>query len=141
MISTSPCEIARSYIGTPFHHQARVPGVGLDCVGLVICVGRELGVFDPIFDVPGYSRYPDGVMLMRNLQMHLTQIEETDMAPGDIVCVAFEKFPQHVGIVGDYLYGGLSIIHAASKHGKVIETRLLFGSSMRFVAAFRFKDK
>ncbi len=25
---------ARTCLGTPFHHQGRAPGVGLDCIGL-----------------------------------------------------------------------------------------------------------
>ena len=29
---------AREWLGTPFHHQARLRGVGVDCVGLVIGV-------------------------------------------------------------------------------------------------------
>ena len=132
--------IARRYIGTPFHHQGRVPGVGLDCVGVLICVARDLGLVTPDFDVTGYHRQPDGHELMRHLSAHLEPVAQTDMQPGDIVCVAFDKHPQHVGIVGDYRHGGLSIIHAASKHGEVIETRLMFTPAMRFVAAFRFKD-
>jgi cell wall-associated NlpC family hydrolase len=133
-------EIARRYIGTPFHHQGRVPSVGLDCVGVLICVARELKLVASDFDVTGYHRQPDGADLMRHLSAHLEPVTQAEMQPGDIVCVAFDKHPQHVGIVGDYRHGGLSIIHAASKHGAVIETRLMFTQAMRFVAAFRFKD-
>ena len=133
-------EIARSYIGTPFHHQGRLPGVGLDCVGVLICVARDLGLVAPDFDVTGYERMPDGVELMRHLTERFASIQQAEMRPGDIVCEAFDKHPQHVGIVGNYRHGGLTIIHAASKHGAVVETRLMFTPAMRFVAAFRFKD-
>jgi cell wall-associated NlpC family hydrolase len=34
---------AREWIGTPFHDQASVKGVGCDCKGLVWGVARELG--------------------------------------------------------------------------------------------------
>ncbi len=34
--------IARSWIGTPYHHQASLRGVGTDCLGLVRGVYREL---------------------------------------------------------------------------------------------------
>jgi len=136
----TPHAIARTYLGTPFHHQGRLPGVGLDCVGVLICVAKELRLVAADFDVTGYQRQPDGVVLMRHLSEHLLPVEQTAMQPGDIVCVAFDKHPQHVGIVGDYRHGGLSIIHAASKHGAVVETRLMFTAAMRFVAAFRFKE-
>ena len=32
--------LARSWIGTPYHHQASVRGVGTDCIGLVRGVWR-----------------------------------------------------------------------------------------------------
>ena len=33
---------ARSWLGTPYHHQASLRGVGCDCLGLVRGVWREL---------------------------------------------------------------------------------------------------
>jgi cell wall-associated NlpC family hydrolase len=129
--------IARRWIGTPYHHQARSPGVGLDCIGLLICAARELGHVPPDFNVTGYRRVPDGHSLMRHLGEQVTQIAQSDMAPGDYVCLAFDKHPHHVGIIGSYPLGGLSIIHANSKTGRVEETRLVFNDAMRFVAAFR----
>ena len=137
-------EKAREYVGTPFHHQGRQKGVGIDCIGLIVCVAKELGIksrTDPnAQDVVDYGRVPDGKLLFWHLNEHLLPVEQAAMQPGDIVCVAFDKHPQHVGIVGDYRHGGLSIIHAASKHGEVVETRLMFTAAMRFVAAFRFKE-
>ena len=45
---------AREYLLTPFHHQGRKKGVGIDCVGLIACVGHELGILD--YDCTDYSR-------------------------------------------------------------------------------------
>lgn len=132
-------EIARSCLQTPYHHQARRPGVGLDCVGLVVSVGRAAGVLQHGYDVRGYSRVPDGFSLMKHLYEQLDEVGRDEMAPGDVICVAFDGYPQHIGVLGDYAHGGLSIIHASSSAGRVIETRLLFSSAMRFVAAFRFR--
>jgi len=130
---------ARSWLGTPFHHQARVKGVGVDCVGLVLGVGKALGAFDPAFDVLGYPRVPDGSSLMQEAESAMLQIPFEEMQPGDVVMIAFGRDPQHVGILGDYRHGGLSIIHASGGDGndRVIETRLMFSSVMRFVAAFK----
>ena len=33
---------ARAWLGTPYHHQASVPGVGCDCVGFLRGVFRDL---------------------------------------------------------------------------------------------------
>ena len=131
--------MAREYLGTPYHHQARLKGHGIDCVGLVVCVARELGVLPFDVDVTGYSRIPDGKALMHHLHAHMDAVDQRDMQPGDVICVAFDKWPQHVGILGNYIHGGLSIIHADNQRGQVIETRLMFSDAMRFVAAFRWR--
>ena len=34
--------LARDWLGTPYHHQASLRGVGTDCVGLVRGIWREL---------------------------------------------------------------------------------------------------
>lgn len=127
---------ARDWIGTPYHHQARIKGVGVDCIGIVIGVARELGAVAQDFDITNYSRMPDGKSLMRLANQYMRPIVHRDMMAGHVVVVTFDRDPQHFGILGDYCHGGLSIIHAASKVGRVIETRLMFSTSMRFVAAF-----
>lgn len=132
--------MARRWLGTPFHHQARLQGVGVDCVGLVIGVARELGVVPSSWDVTGYGRVPDGKQLVHHLDSLLQPVAQSEMRPGDVVLVAFDSHPQHVGIVGDYVHGGHSIIHASGSHGRVLETRLLFTKAMRFVAAYRFPE-
>lgn len=126
---------AREYIGTRYMHQARVKGVAVDCLGLIICVSREAGWVPSSYDVKGYRRLPDGHSLLAHLRAHFPEVSQADMRPGDVVCVAFDKHPHHVGFVGDYHLGGLSMIHAAP--GGVVEQRLVFTSDMRFVAGFR----
>lgn len=130
---------ARAWIDTPYAHQGRVKGVGVDCVGLLIGVAKDLGKIAPDWDVTGYARVPDGVELMHHLEERFDTIAFDDMRPGDFVCIAFAAAPQHVGVVGDYAHGGFSFIHAASKFKRVVEHRLLFSRQMRFVSAFRFK--
>lgn len=127
---------ARQWLDTPFHHQARLKGVGVDCIGLVIGVARELALIAPDFDIAAYPRVPDGKTLLPLAREHMTEIERAVMQPGDVVVVSFDKDPQHFGILGDYRHGGLSIIHATSDPGRVIETRLMFSQQMKFVAAF-----
>lgn len=128
---------ARSWIGTPFQHQQRLKGVGVDCAGLVIGVARELGLVAADFDVTGYSRAPDGTLL-ELCDANMARIGQDQMQPGDVVVVSVESDPQHMGILGDYVHGGLSIIHAASigPRQAVIETRLMFSRAMTFVAAY-----
>ena len=139
MTTTSRTDIvqaARQWLDTPYHHQARLKGVGCDCIGLVIGVARELALVPADFDIGGYGRMPNGKKLMAMAAEHMARIEREAAQPGDVIVVSFDAEPQHFGILGDYRHGGLSIIHAASNTGRVIETRLMFSEAMRFVAAF-----
>jgi NlpC/P60 family putative phage cell wall peptidase len=46
---------AHGWLGTPYHDQASVKGVGCDCLGLVRGVWRELHGSEPL-PIPPYSR-------------------------------------------------------------------------------------
>ena len=48
---------ARSWLGVPWRHQGRTRQ-GVDCAGLVVLVGRELGLAD--YDTTAYGRRPEG---------------------------------------------------------------------------------
>lgn len=130
---------ARSWLGTPFHHQAALKGIGADCIGLVRGVCMALGILPRDFALPAYARQPDGTSLIALADHYMARITDAspaDLKPGDVVVVSFDREPQHFGLVGDYRHGGLSVIHAHSVAGEVIETRLLFGLGMAFVAAY-----
>lgn len=125
---------ARTWLGTPYVHQGRLKDVGVDCVGLPICVCRELKLVAPEFDINGYTRDPDGRLLSLARQ-YMTEIPLEDMLPGHVIVLSMPIDPRHFGILGDYRHGGLSIIHAYGE--KVIETRLMMTTALKFVAAFK----
>ncbi len=114
-------EEARSWLNTPFHHQGRVKGVGVDCVGLVIGVAKTLQLSN--FDTHDYSPIPDGKILKYLCDTEMTEITENEIMLGDVVLFKFDERPQHLGIIGEYIYGGNSLIHSYSQARKVIETR------------------
>jgi len=97
--------LARTWLGTPYVHQASVKGVGCDCLGLLRGVWRELRGEEPE-DTPPYS--PDWAeatrveTLYRALSRHLTEIDPAHIAPGDVAL--FRMLPRapakHCGIVG-----------------------------------------
>ena len=129
--------VARSYIGTPYHHQGRVPSVGLDCAGVLICTGRELMLIAPDFDVPAYSLSPDGSLIKWCDQYMGPEVSQAAMQAGDAVIASVETEPQHMGILTNHVYGCFGIIHSTSfANAGVIETRLMFSRVMKFVAAY-----
>jgi len=109
-------EIARSWIGTPYVHQASVKGAGCDCLGLLRGVWRELGRDEPEA-VPNYS--PDWAeatgaeTLYTALKRHLREIAPGALAPGDVALFRMvARGPaKHCGIVGEK-NGALTLIHA-----------------------------
>ena len=126
---------ARSWLGTPFHHQGRCKGVGVDCAGLVIAVAKALGLSD--FDTQDYTPVPDGQRLECLCHTHLQHLPLEQLAPGDVLLFRFDQQPQHLAIAADHLQSGLSLIHAYLPARKVVEVRLDARWRQRLVAAFR----
>ncbi len=79
--------IARSWIGTPYVHQASLKGAGCDCLGLIRGIWRELYGEEPE-DVPPYSmdwaEAAGGETLYMALSRHARSIPTSEVAPGDI---------------------------------------------------------
>lgn len=114
---------ARQLIGVPWRHQGRKPWA-VDCVGLVVLSLRGAGWPSEIAVPARYGREPWDGQLRGSLQHHFGDCVHGDMQPGDIALFRWGKSqPSHVGITADYVYGGLSIIHASTREG-VIETAL-----------------
>lgn len=124
--------LVRSWMGVPFRHQGR-SREGVDCAGLVICVVREAGLIPPDWDVNGYSHQPDGSMFKVCGDM----LPEAPPQPGGVFVMRFAKEPQHMGFFAPYGDGRLSMIHALSDSGKVVEHRLDDIWKRRLVGTFR----
>jgi NlpC/P60 family putative phage cell wall peptidase len=109
-------QIARSWIGTPYVHQASMKGAGCDCLGLLRGVWRELRGEEPEI-APPYS--PDWAeatgeeTLYSALKRHLAEIDPRDLSPGDVAL--FRMLPngpaKHCGIIGGAA-SRLALIHA-----------------------------
>jgi cell wall-associated NlpC family hydrolase len=120
---------ARRYKGVRFRHRGRTER-GLDCVGLGILAYRDCGVSLPDFLL--YSTEPSamGPVLEHHLTaalgrpLYLAPVRAAQLQPGDVIALRFAQAPHHVGIVGDYRFGGLSLIHAHGHTGRVVEQRL-----------------
>ena len=126
--------IARQYINTPYHHQARVPGVGIDCVGVLVCVAREIGVIGPTVDYTGYARNAKDDTLLQILDSHLERLPDPAHAQaGDVLVFQIGKWPHHVAIKT----GADTLIHSYAGVGRVVETQIGDEWKRRVIAAHR----
>ncbi len=90
---------ATSWIGTPWHHEARVKGVGVDCVMLLCEVYERVGLLPHV--VP--ARYPQDIMLHKGqevvlgyLDLYGAEVETPQL--GDVVVYRFARSFSHAGI-------------------------------------------
>ncbi len=96
--------VARSWIGTPYRHQASLKGVGCDCLGLLVGVWRELGGAMPE-KLPPYT--PDWAeangreTFAEGLRAILDEIDPRDAREGDIVLFRWRAHlpAKHAGIL------------------------------------------
>ncbi len=91
---------ARECIGTPFHHQARLVKVGIDCVGVLVHTARRLEM--PHEDFTAYRRRPDGKTLIAHLERNMDRIDPDAARPGDALAFwIIPGMPYHVAILTD----------------------------------------
>lgn len=133
--------VARSFEGTPYHHQGRVPGVGMDCPAPIIVDCWECGIKPRTFDIQGYERGADGVTLKRYCDEHMEPISLEEAGAADVILCGFDKDggrPRHLGILVDPTPNRRYWIHAEGwAHKKVMLSRLVIGNGfMRLVQAY-----
>ena len=88
-------KIAKTYLGTPWKHQGRVKGRGIDCAGYIVEVMKELGL-DTSFDLEGYERIPDGQKLAEIANNNGKNILLKDIQDGDVILFNVLGNPQHL---------------------------------------------
>lgn len=126
-------DAARQCLGTPFRHQGRLIGFGIDCAGVAVHVARQIGVGH--IDVSGYGRTPSNGQLELSLdsQPCLERVALGDRQAGDLLLMRFASDPQHLAICA-----GDTIIHAYESVGRCCEHRLSSLWAARIVRVYRF---
>ena len=135
-------KVARSWLGTPYHDQASLRGVGCDCLGLARGVWREVVGPEP-FPIPPYSRDwgetgPREVLADGARRMMIGDRTTEDVVPGALVLFRMQPraIAKHVGI----LTGPNRFLHAYERLG-VIEEPLTHAWRRRIAFAFLFPQR
>lgn len=131
-------DAARSWIGTPYVHQASVQGAGCDCLGLVRGVWRAVNGAEPEA-VPAYTAdwdEPQGQDALFGAASRHMSVAEGDWLPGQVLLFRMRSgaVAKHLGILSA-AYPNPTFIHAYTGHG-VVESPLSSPWRRRVVARF-----
>jgi cell wall-associated NlpC family hydrolase len=117
---------AKEWLGTPYHHHARIKGAGADCAMFPLAVYQECGVLPREYRPPQYSVQWH---LHRSDELYLREIEEfaveieTPPQPADFIVFRFGRTFSHGAIVVAWPV----VIHAYIPHGVLLSDALRDG--------------
>lgn len=115
----TPIDAARAWLGTPYHHRARVPGAGVDCLMLIAAAYEAAGIVPPGLEIPDY---PPDIMFHTDDSRYLDAVldychEVAAPVPGGLALYRYGRTWSHGAIVVDWPI----VIHAYAPLGEVIE--------------------
>ena len=132
---------ARSWLGTPYLHQATHKGRGCDCLGLIRGVWREVVGAEPSLVppyTPDWSEPAGQEALLSAAQSWLVAADDVAWQAGQVLLFRMRQnaVAKHLGILTDSA-SGFSFVHAYSGHG-VIESPLSQPWKRKVAARFTF---
>ena len=95
------CQAALSWMQTPYHHHARVKGVGVDCANLLVAAYHEAGLAENI----DLGFYPHDWHMHRSQEMFLEWVDKVGLrridSPkmGDVAVFKFGRTFSHGAIM------------------------------------------
>jgi hypothetical protein len=131
---------ARRWIGTPFRHQGRMRGAGVDCVGLVAGVGVAIGV-GGLRDVPAdYTRRGSYAAFMSHVCHYLDPLDEAADPPDGAVAAFWLRTQGHIGLIAHRGKHAV-LIHAYAHRGvkAVVEVSLDIKWMARLIGLYSYR--
>lgn len=112
-------EEAESWLGTPYHHQGRVKGAGVDCLQILIAVYGSLGLVgdvDPGNYTPDWHFHREVEKYLDGIAAHAVRLPDgAEPKPGDLALFQFGRCVSHAAIVVQWPL----VIHAYHRLGVV----------------------
>lgn len=112
-------DAAAAMVGSPVRHRARKPGKAIDCVGVIICAAKAIGIDLP--EPPRYGRDPDQSIVLEQLRACAATVVPSEILAGDLVVFSDgHGRPRHFAVTD----GQGRIVHADGKVGRVLVQRI-----------------
>ena len=129
-------QTARTWMGTPFHHQACQKGCGVDCAGLAKGIALDLGIisWEQAKTIPSnYKQHPDPTVMRATLNTHMVPVWPAKV--GDWLWLAATgQQPTHLAMIAS----DSTIIHACAESGAVVEHALRIAHTRTAKGAFAY---
>lgn len=128
---------ARSWVGTPYRHQASLKGVGCDCLGLLRGIWREVAGHEPELPPPYSADWAEAnrrETLAEAARRHLVEVPFAALEAGDVLLFRWRPHlpAKHCAI----LVAPDRMIHA---HDGVAVAEVHFANWWRRRLAFAFR--
>ena len=114
-------EAARTWIGTPYHNQASLKGVGCDCVGLARGIYREVYGHEPKVNLsysPDWGDHNGNEEIIAAADRFLEPLELDRLHPG---CVILIRLRKHLTAKHCLIYTGDNRVIHAFNNNRVLE--------------------
>lgn len=135
---------ARTWIGTPFVHQAALKGVGCDCVGLIRGVADGLHMnYDRTLwrRFANYARLPNSRRMEEGLSLFLAPLAPDEVDTGDVMFFEWRaNLPMHLAIFARGRERD-TMVHALAEAGKVTEHGFGPPWPNRLVSCWRYPER
>lgn len=136
--------LARSWIGTPYVHQASLRGHGTDCLGLLRGLWRTIYGDEPETIAPytqDWSEAGPSERLREGLARHMVERPTAEMSLGDVLLFRMRDgaMAKHLGIL-TFQGEAVKFLHAYVGHG-VVENTLSDPWKRRIAACFSFPER
>ncbi len=117
-------EIAKTWLGTPYHHQQHIRGIGTDCLGLIVGIYEE--IYGSVPNVPlnyshNWMESTGKELMLDHANKYLTKIDKKDIVSGVVVLFRMQNhgLVKHAGVVTKWRGDTKSMIHAQEGLGVV----------------------
>ena len=139
-------DVARTYLRTPWAHQGRLKGLGVDCVGFIAAAAEESRSVTDVEFEQDYRRAENGVRMreLLNDYMDYVSAEIEDAQAGDVIAFCDEALrhrdvPRHLGILTEWKREGVPYVIEASERG-VVEHRMDAAWKRRVHSVWRIRE-
>lgn len=117
---------AREWLGTPYHHHARIKHAGADCAMFPLSVYQECGVLPRNYQPPEYSvqwhLHRSEELYLREIENFVSEINGPPQ-PADFIVFRFGRTYSHGAIVVEWPI----VIHSYIPHGVLLSDALRDG--------------